>query len=107
MDMADIIIVYTTFSTEKDARQLSRKLLEKRLIACAQIDAPVNSLYWWNGKIEESLEFRLTMKSKKELWTELEAEISSLHPYDVPEIVAIEVSASSADYDKWIQEELG
>lgn len=107
MDVSDIIIVYTTFSTERDARQLSNKLLRKRLIACAQIDAPVSSLYWWNGNIEESLEFRLTMKSRKKLWTALEATISRLHPYDVPEIVAIEVSACSADYEKWIEEELG
>lgn len=104
--MSDIIIVYTTFQTEKDARQLSRTLLSKRLIACAQIDAPIVSLYWWNGKIEEGQEFRLVMKSRKELWEALEVAIRSIHPYETPEIIATEVFAASSDYTKWIQGEL-
>lgn len=104
--MSDTILVHTTFEKKEEAIQLGRILLEKRLIACAQIDSPVGSLYWWNGEIEEAREYRLVMKSHQSLFKELESEIQKNHPYDVPEIVAIAVSAISNDYQKWLQEVL-
>ena len=104
--MSDTILVYTTFEEKEEALRIGRILLEKRLIACAQIDSAVDSLYWWNGVIEQAKEFRLLMKSRLSSWNELEQEIRNLHSYDTPEIVAVPVSAISADYDKWLQEAL-
>jgi periplasmic divalent cation tolerance protein len=101
--MSDTILVYTTFEDKEEALQLGRILLEKRLIACAQIDSPVDSLYWWNGVIEQAKEYRLVMKSSQLLWEELEQEIRRCHSYDVPEILAIPVSAIGSDYQKWMQ----
>lgn len=104
--MSDTILIYTTFEEKEEALRLGRILLEKRLIACAQIESPVDSLYWWKGRIEQAKEFRLLMKSRLSLWDELEQEIKNQHSYDTPEIVAVPVSAISADYEKWLQEAL-
>jgi periplasmic divalent cation tolerance protein len=101
--MSDTILVYTTFEEKEEALQLGRMLLEKRLIACAQIDSPVDSLYWWNGVIEQAKEYRLVMKSRQSLWEELEQEIRRCHSYDVPEILAVAVTAMGSDYRKWMQ----
>ena len=104
--MTDTILVYTTVEEKEEALTISRILLEKRLIACSQIESPVDSLYWWNGKIEQAKEYRLLMKTRQSLWEDLVFEIKKYHSYDVPEIVAIPVSAISDDYKKWLQEAL-
>jgi len=101
--MSDTILVYTTFAGKEEALKLARILLEKHLIACAQIDSPIDSLYWWDGAIEQVKEYRLVMKSSQSLWEELEREIRRWHSYDVPEILAVPVSAIDKDYEKWIQ----
>ncbi len=101
--MSDTILVYTTFTEKEEAIKLCRILLEKHLIACVQIDSPVDSLYWWNGKIVQEKEHRLVMKSKQSLWDELQLEIIKQHSYDVPEILAVPVSAISKEYEKWMQ----
>ncbi|AGF79369.1 uncharacterized protein involved in tolerance to divalent cations [Desulfocapsa sulfexigens DSM 10523] len=104
--MSDPILVLTTFEEKEEALQLARILLEKRLVACAQIDSPVDSLYWWNGVITQTKEFRLLMKSRHSLWDELEAEIRKHHSYDIPEIVAVPLSHTSSDYQNWLNEAL-
>lgn len=104
--MSDTLLVYTTFEEKKEALSLARLLLQERLVACVQIDSPVESLYLWNGKIEEAKEYRLLMKSSASLWVELESTIKKHHSYDIPEIVAVPVSAISADYQRWLQEAL-
>ena len=104
--MSDTILVYTTFEEKEEALSLARLLLQKRLVACVQIDSPCDSLYWWNGKVEQAKEYRLLMKSSMSLWEELEAKIKKHHSYDIPEIVAVPASAISADYQKWLQEAL-
>ena len=101
--MSDTILVYTSFEEKEEALKLGRLLLEKHLIACAQIDSPIDSLYWWDGAIEQAKEYRLVMKSNQSLWDELEQEIRRYHSYDVPEILAVQVSAISKDYEKWMQ----
>jgi periplasmic divalent cation tolerance protein len=104
--MSDIIIVLTTVSSQEEAKLMCRSLLEKRLVACAQIDAPVESLYWWNKKIEEGREYRLQLKTRQHLWNAVETEIKALHSYDVPEIIAMQVFECSDAYEKWMREEL-
>ncbi len=102
--MSDIILVYTTFEDKEEAIKLSKMLLEKKLIACAQIDATVDSIYWWKGTIEQTQEFRLVMKSNQGLWEELVSVIEQHHSYDIPEIVAVQVASSNRKYQQWVQE---
>ena len=101
--MSDIVLVYTTFEEKEEALKLVRILLEKHLIACAQIDSAVDSLYWWDGEIEQAKEYRIVMKSSQSLWEQLEQEISTYHSYDVPEILAIPVSSIGKEYKQWMQ----
>jgi periplasmic divalent cation tolerance protein len=104
--MTDIILVVTTFEEKEEAQGLGSYLLKKRLIGCAQIMGPVDSQYWWQGKLESAKEYRLEMKSSQGLWKKLEKEILKKHSYQTPEIIATTVSAVSKDYEKWLLEEL-
>ena len=71
--MDDTIIVITTLSNEKDAKNVAKKLLEKRIIACAQITAGVTSLYWWEKRIVEDAEWVVSMKTLKRKYDALVA----------------------------------
>lgn len=104
--MSDAIVVITTVTNKDEALELGKLLLTKRLIGCAQVSGPVQSLYWWKGKIEQDEEYRLIMKSRAPLWQMLEEEIRLNHPYDIPEILATPVSAVNKDYEEWLLEEL-
>ncbi len=104
--MTETIVVTTTLERYEDAVRLAKKLLEKHLIACAQIDSGVQSLYWWQGKIEQAEEVRLVMKSNQSLWERLEEEITRQHPYEVPEIIVTDVCAVAEKYQQWLNEEL-
>ena len=102
------IITITTTSDDREAlEKIGRHLLTKRLIACIQIVGPIKSLYWWKGAMEEASEWLGIMKSKKSLYAQVEAEIRSLHAYEVPEIAAVELSNVLPAYDHWVRTETG
>lgn len=87
------------------ARKLARAAVEQRLIACANIIPRIESVYWWQGKIESGREVLLVLKSRKRHLRKLEKLISSLHPYDTPEFVVLNPSSGSQRYlDWWIRE---
>ena len=98
--------VVTTTSREADAERIARTLLERRLAACVQIAGPVTSLYWWKGVLETSEEWLCSIKTGEAQYAALEKAIRKVHPYEVPEIVAIPIVAGSKDYLKWLQGEL-
>jgi periplasmic divalent cation tolerance protein len=100
------LLVTTTVESRGDAEKLSRILLEKRLIACAQIAGPVSSSYWWLGEIVSSQEYVLTMKSDEFRYEELEQVILEIHPYETPEIVATVMVHVSEGYRQWLEKEL-
>ncbi len=104
--MPDAILVVTTFEEEEEALGLGRYLLEKRLIACAQVSEPVVSQYLWQGSMESVKEYRLEMKSCQALWKKLEKKIQKKHSYQTPEIIATALCAVSKDYQQWLHEEL-
>lgn len=103
------IVVLTTFpvdrhdSTAEAARRLASRLVEMRLAACVQILPPQISIYHWEGKVEESTECLVMIKSVQQRFAELEREIRDLHPYDVPEIIALPIVDGSPDYLHWIR----
>lgn len=104
--MTDAIQVITTTGTKADAGKIARALLEERLAACVQIVGPITSSFWWNGEIEEAEEWLCLIKSSAGMLERLEQAIRAVHPYDVPEILAVPVVAGSADYLVWLREEL-
>ncbi len=104
--MTDFVQVMTTLENEKEAKQLARRLVEKRLAGCVQIIGPLTSVYQWQGKIDTADEYLLLIKSKQDLFPDLEAEIRANHPYDVPEILAVPIINGAAPYLNWLAGEL-
>jgi len=98
-----IIDVYVTFPNADEARRVSRELIKKRLIACANIH-PVESIYRWKGKVEETFEVAAHMKARKSGWRKLKEEIGRLHPYEVPCIIMHEATANKS-YIDWVRKE--
>ncbi len=105
--MEPIITITTTTDNREALEKVGRHLLTQRLIACIQIVGPIKSLYWWKGNIEEASEWLGIMKSRKSLFAQVEAEIRSLHAYEVPEIVAVELGDVLPAYDDWVRTETG
>ncbi|MFQ5906329.1 MAG: divalent-cation tolerance protein CutA [bacterium] len=99
-------IIYTTTDSDQEAEKISKELLEKRLVACANI-FPINSLYWWQGKIERSGEVAVIFKTRTELLDSAIEAIRQLHSYEVPCIVAYEMTTGHQAYLDWIETETG
>jgi len=98
--------VVTTTSERTDAETLADAVLESRLAACAQISGPIDSRYWWNGRIEKSSEWLLTIKTRRDLYKRLERMLLEQHPYDQPEIIGTAIVEVSAGYLKWLNEQV-
>ncbi|MDT0450808.1 divalent-cation tolerance protein CutA [Streptomyces hesseae] len=99
------LMVITTTDSERAARALVASVVGHRLAACAQIDGPVTSVYHWKGAIESTAEWRVVLKTTAARYPELEARIKAEHSYDVPEIIATEITAGGADYLAWLRAE--
>ena len=87
-----------------DAEALGRALVEQSLAACVQVGPVVTSIYRWKGSTEQSIERLILIKTRAELFERVEAAIRAVHPYEVPEIIAVPVSAGHAPYLAWIAE---
>jgi periplasmic divalent cation tolerance protein len=101
--LAEYILVLVSCPV-KSARSIAKKLLAERLAACVNITT-LESHYWWKGKIETSREKLLLIKTRSSLFPSLERMIKSVHPYEVPEIIALPIKFAHAPYLKWIHEE--
>ena len=104
--MTEYIQVLTTVKHKTDAEKIAKSLVEKRLAACVQILGPLTSYFHWQGKLDSSVEYLCLIKSRADLFTELEAEITSQHPYEVPEILATPITEGNKDYLNWLAAEL-
>jgi len=104
--LPELIEVITTAAEQSDAQAIAAMLVEKRLAACTQVSGPIESNYWWNDRVEKAQEWQVTIKTRGDLYAEVEAAIRSVHPYDVPEILALPVVAVSAPYRAWLLEQL-
>ena len=101
----DKFIILVTAPNKKEARRIARHLISQRLAACVNILPGVDSLFWWQGKIDKAKENILIIKSKKSLISKLISEIKKIHSYKVPEIIALEINAGLSDYLDWIESE--
>jgi periplasmic divalent cation tolerance protein len=98
-----VIQVSTTTDSLQSAERIARKLLEDRLAACIQVVGPIHSHYRWEGRTEKSAEYLLLIKSREEIYPDLEQAIRELHHYDVPEIISVPVTRGSSDYFSWLE----
>jgi periplasmic divalent cation tolerance protein len=104
--MPTFIQVVTTLGKQADAQRIAQAVVQNRLAACAQVFGPISSTYWWNDRLETAEEWYCLIKSTDDLYDELEAAIRRLHPYDVPEIVALPVLRGSKSYLDWLSAEV-
>ena len=95
--------IKTAIDNKEIANEITKSLLEKRLVSSVQ-QKEISSSYWWNNQIETSQEYLLEMKTKEFLYKEVEQEIRKLHTYEIPEIYAEEVKEGLPEYFKWIEE---
>lgn len=94
----------TTTDSLEAARALARSAVEARLAACAQVSGPIESVYRWEGRIEQAQEWTVVFKSPASAYPRLEAHLSEHHTYDVPEIVATQISEGHPAYLSWVEE---
>jgi periplasmic divalent cation tolerance protein len=104
--MTDKIVVFTTCHSEQQAKTMARHLVEQRVSACVNILPRARSIYRWKDKIEDSAEWLLVIKSRRDLFAALRAEIEKLHTYEVPEILALQVVDGSEAYLGWLDGQL-
>jgi periplasmic divalent cation tolerance protein len=103
--MREFIVVYVTAGSPAEADRLARALVEERLAACVNQIGPIQSVYRWEGKLEQSEEQLLIIKTQKELFASLEKRVRELHSYSVPEIVALPIVDGNQDYLRWLGEQ--
>ena len=96
------LIVITHAPDRASADKIARALVDQKLAACVNILAGCSSIYRWQGQVETAVEVPLLIKTRADIYAEVEAAIKSLHPYELPEIVAVPVAHGSSDYLEWI-----
>jgi len=101
----NVLVVLTNCPDVEVADRIARTIVEQRLAACANRLAPVESVYRWQGAVERATEVPLLIKTTRERYAEIEQAIRALHPYEVPEIIAMPVSAGLASYLRWVADE--
>ena len=99
------VSIYITTSNKEEAKKIGAAIVKARLAACANIIDNMESIYWWEGKMEEEHEAVLLLKTREELADKVIAEVRSMHSYDVPCIVAWPIVKANPEYLKWIEAE--
>ena len=95
-------IVLNTCPDKETAQAIARQLVELQLAACVNIIPAIESVYCWQGKVESETEYLLIIKTQSGCYTELESTIQALHPYELPEVVAVSIEAGLPAYLDWI-----
>lgn len=97
------LVVLVTASSQEEARMIGRRVVEKKLAACVTVVPNVISVFEWDGNVCEEHEWLLVMKSNADAYEALEAEVKTLHSYEVPEILALSVEKGSSEYLAWVK----
>lgn len=105
MPHTDAIVVLTTVATPDEAVALVRTLLDRRLIACGTLFPGARSLYRWEGKVADEQEVVVLLKTRSARLDSLRVAFGELHPYKVPELLAVPVEAGLERYLQWISSE--
>jgi len=102
-EMETYIQVITTVEKRADAEKIAGLLVENKLAGCVQIMGPLTSIYRWKGRVESAEEWQCIIKSRPDLYGDIEEAIRSVHPYEVPEIIAVPLAQGSKDYLDWLK----
>ena len=97
-----VVLAISNAPDAQTAQTLARALVEERLAACVNLLSPCVSIYRWQGAIEEASEVSMLIKTSRRRWVALEARLRELHPYEVPELIALSPAAVSSPYASWV-----
>jgi len=102
MSVPEFVVVLVTTANAEEGARLGRTLVEERLAACANVIGPMRSIYRWQGALEDAEEYLVLLKARGADVAAVEARVQALHSYDVPEVLALPVTAGSASYLAWL-----
>ena len=107
--MSDVVLVLSTAPAapgDDTAEQIARTLIDERLAACVNIQAPMVSIYRWKGAVERDSERQLVIKTTRNTLPALEKRLRELHPYELPEFIVVAASGGSAVYLEWVAQQI-
>ena len=99
-----MMLVFSTFPNDEKAREIVRVLVDEQLIACGNILPPMRSIYRWKGAVHDESEVLAILKVARSGYAVLQARLHELHPYELPEIIAVDVGAGLPSYLDWVRE---
>lgn len=99
---SEILVAFCTFPDAETANQIGGKLIKLRLAACANVLPQIRSTYWWQGRIQSGDEALAVFKLPSASYAAFEEKLRTLHPYDVPEIIAWPITKGLPDYLQWV-----
>jgi periplasmic divalent cation tolerance protein len=102
--VTDKVVIMVTASSRRECSKIARRLIEEKLAACVNISQPIQSIYRWEGKIEQDKEFLLFIKTKRDLFQQVRAEIALVHSYHTPEIICLPIIDGSPNYLQWVSD---
>jgi periplasmic divalent cation tolerance protein len=102
--MTGLSVVLVTASNHKEAENIAKELVVARLAACVNIIPNVRSIYTWEGKVEDSEEYLMIIKTRAELFERVKSTILSLHSYKIPEIISLHITHALDEYIQWCNE---
>lgn len=101
--MTDKIVVLVTCGSVDEGRRIGRALVQERLAACVNvIEAPIESVYRWKGKVDTAMEFLMIIKTSRTRFAAVQEAVKRLHSYQIPEIIALPIEKGSRDYLAWL-----
>lgn len=104
--MSDCVVVTVTTPSEAVAATIAEAAIAERLAACAQVEGPIRSTFRWQGQVDHATEWYCHLKTTAERFAALADRIRALHPYEVPEVIAVPISLASEAYAGWIRREV-
>jgi len=105
--MAEHVVIFVTTGSMEEAERIASELLNRKLVACANLLPGVTSLFWWQGELDRADEVLVVMKTRAERLDEVTALVNELHSYDVCEVIALPIVGGSKAYLDWVDESVG
>ncbi len=106
MEESANVVIFITTGTGGEAHKIAEMLLTQRKAACVNIVPRVNSLFWWQGKLDSAQESLLIVKTKASLLNEIVTSVREIHSYEIPEIIALPIVGGNQNYLEWISKEV-
>ncbi len=101
--MTEKRIVLTTAESKEQGQKIARALVQRHHAACVNVVGPISSAYWWQGKMEESEEYLLVIKTMEDAVPSVQKAIKELHSYAMPEVIVLCIESGSREYLQWIE----